>query len=253
MGGDIQLIWGLNEFRAPDGCDKFKAHCIQIQDTVSGCVLSWNWPDGNRYLGGLRFGKKMPTRPRPRFWKHAFESLLDGVEFAWTCIGTENHRARRILESDVSWLPNYTKHQDITTWFVPLPHRRRNTSATAQSVETANWRHVAIASGKGLPYQIGRAMHQIGLPGIPPTLKALRLAYYQPEESVTAEAQKKLLKNLCGYDALIVVLPSNSERAKQWQAIVPRIHWKWSSALYTVSWRKRSAAPDIPNWKGLWL
>ncbi len=253
MGGGIQLIWGLNELRAPNGCDHFKAHCIETQNEVAGCVLSWNWPDDSRYLGGLRFGQNMPTRPRPRFWKNAFESLLSGVNYAWTCIGAENHRARRMLESDVNWLPTYTRRQKITTWFIPIASNRRHCASKNQPIDEAHWRHVAVASGKGLSYRIGRAMDRVGLPGVPAPMKPIRLAYYHPTTVEDIQLQRKLLNQINGYDAVIVVLPTDSQRAKQWAKVVPRIHWKWSSALYTVSWNKLSTDPKIPNWKGLWL
>ena len=251
MGGDIQLIWGLSELRAPDECHNFKAYCIETEGTVTGCTLSWDWPDQSRYIGGLRFGSNMANRPRPRFWKEAFESMLDGVDYAWTCIGAENNRARRMLESKFKWLPHYNKRQEITTWFVPLAKKRRNTAPKKNdTIQIADWRHVAIASGKGISYRIGRAMQCLSFPGVPEPMQSLRLAYHQPSDHAS---QSVALKEVAGFDALILVLPTDSAAARHWQTVVPRIHWKWSSALYSVSWNRELAPPEIPNWKGIWL
>lgn len=258
MAGKVELIWGFSKLQAPTDCDNFNAHAIECNGTVAGCALSWDWPEGKRYLSGLRFGDAMSARPRPAFWRTAFESLLENVSFAWTSIGQQNERARRMLESGVKGLPRYQPRQSITTWFVPLNVKRADATSSRRldeelGLEAADWRHVAIASGKGWAYRAGRLWDIFGLPGIPEPKRPIRVAYYHPSPQQDIRAMRTVWWEAKGYDGIVVVLPDSSNRARRWTAAAPRMSWKWRSTLYTVSWRHDLPAPEVPPWKGLWL
>ena len=258
MGGKVRLIWGFRKLRAPEGCDKFRAYAIEREGKVAGCAFSWDWPGGHRYLSGLRFGGEMATRPRPAYWKHAFESLLENVSCAWTSIGRENRRARRILESGVKWLPRYEPRQKITTWFVPLGARQAKAGAGSfasanPALQVADWRYVAIASGKGWGYRAGRFFNACGLRGIPRPNRPIRIGYYHPSPGQSIHDMRNVCHNARGIDGIVVVLPDDSELGRRWEAAAPRMSWKWFSTLYSVSWNRNQPLPEVPQWKGLWL
>lgn len=258
MDGRVQLIWGFEALQAPVDCSDFTAYAVEEDETIRGMACSWLWPNGDRYLSGLRYAVDFQQRPRPIFWKQAYQDMLADVSHAWTCIGKENTRARRILESDVSWLPHYQARQEIRTWFVPLSRSQANTPKseeleTSMHLKTSDWRHVAIASGTGLAYRTGRLSHQLGFPGIPPSGRRMRIAYYAPTAEPAPEEIRRSLSGIHGYDGLVVVLPKDSDAAKRWEVNRPRLAWTWDSTLYAVSWDKSALGETLPEWKGLWL
>ncbi|TVP77234.1 MAG: hypothetical protein EA353_10760 [Puniceicoccaceae bacterium] len=258
MEGRIQLIWGLETLRCPPECEQLRAYAIETKTDITGCAMAWDWPGAQRYLNGLRFGRAMPGRPRPHFWKTAFESLLDGADYGWTSIGLKNKRARKILESGVSWLPQYKPRQMISTWFVPLPRVQAHAPASpaldqSLGITPLDWRHVAIAAGSGLAYRCGRALHRMGRPGIPAPGHRIRVGDYRPPPEASPRKIQKDLAEVKGYDGLIIVLPDDSRAASIWRKAAPKLAWAWQSMLYTVAWQRSTALPPVPAWKGFWL
>lgn len=258
MGGKVKLVWGLETLRCPPECEHLRVYAIETQSGITGCAMAWDWPGGQRYLNGLRFGSAMSSRPRPRFWKAAFESLLEGTDHGWTSIGRENERARRVLESDASWLPRYSPRQAVTTWFVPLPRVQAETPASDAldrqlGITPLDWRHVAVASGSGLAYRVGRCLHCLGRPGIAGPGQGLRIGDYRPPPGASSRVVRSQVAAAIGYDGLIVVLPEDSEAALTWRAAAPRLVWKWHSTLYSLSWQRKAPLPPVPEWKGFWL
>lgn len=258
MGGKIKLTWGLETLRCPPECDQLRVYAVGSEVEITACALAWDWPGRQRYLTGLRIGRAMTGRPRPRLWKSAFESLLANTDHAWTCIGQDNGRARRVLESDAPWLPRYTPREAITTWFVPLPRgQARATDSGALDeqlgITPLDWRHVAVASGSGLDYRLGRCLHRLGLPGIIGPGQRMRLGDYRPAPGVSPRFIRSQLASANGYDGLVVVLPTDSEAASVWRAAAPRLVWKWPTTLYSVSWHRDARLPPVPEWKGSWL
>lgn len=258
MGGTVRLAWGFSELRSPVDCENFRAYAVETEHGVTGCALGWDWPGGSRYLSGLRFGREMRTRPRPAFWTRAFKSILEGVSHGWTSIGAENLRARKILESGAKWLPRYEPRQKITTSFVPLAARQaglpRSPEFEAQlGLQAAAWRHLAIVSGEGCAYRIGRLLNKAGCPGIPAPNRPIRIAYYHPSHEASVPEMRRVWREATGYDGIVVVIPEGSGRARRLAEAVPRRAWKWASILYSVSWKDQQPPPAIPDWKGIWL
>jgi len=257
MGGKIRLAWGLERLESPPDCEHLRAYLVEDRDAVVACAMSWDWPGGHRYLGGLRFADDYRARPRPKFWKQAFETLLDGTDHAWTCIGAGNTRARRLLESGASWLPTYYPRQTVTTWFIPLPQTRRNGAPPAtrdtDPVRPLDWRHAAIAAGGGAAYRFGRLLFAAGMPGVPPPYRRIRLAEFRPAPEADARSVRAQLEAARGYDALIVVLPDDSREASVFRRAAPRFAWTWRSTLYSVNRNAGGPLPQVPNWRGSWL
>lgn len=258
MQGAVSLRWGLTELRCPPECNNLRGYAIETKGEITGSAMTWDWPDGSRYLSGLRFSQKMPTRPTPSFWKHAFTSILEGVDYAWTSIGADNKLARQILESNLSCLPRYHSRQEITTWFIPLSKKQREATGSMSlnqdlQLIPAHWRYVAIASGSGFFYHVGRLLNQLGRPGIPKPESKIRIAYVHPSESSKSFSLRQACRQAQGFDGLVIVLPQNSELAERWTEVAPRASWNWKSTLYSVSWKRDRTAPPIPNWKGAWL
>lgn len=258
MGGSVQLVWGLEKLMSPAECSHLQVYAIETEGEVNGCAMAWDWPGGHRYLSGLRFGRNMKSRPSPKFWKQAFECLLHGTDQGWTCIGSANQRARRVLEKSVSWLPNYTPRQKITTWFIPLPSDQANAARCADhqlsgQLTPLDWRHIEIAGGSGITYQLGRFLNKIGLPGIPQPRQAIRVADYQPSPSSTPRQIRDELKQISGFDGLVVILPEGAELQKQWSLAAPRLSWTWHSTLYSLNWTSSAKLSPVPPWKGFWL
>ncbi len=258
MGGKVKLIWGLETLCCPPECEHLRVYAVKTESGISGCAMAWDWPGGHHYLNGLRLSHDMASRPRPEFWKAAFESLLTDATHSWTSIGRENVRARRILESDVSWLPRYTARQSITTWFVPLPrsqtHHKNSVEHDRQlGITPLDGRHVAVASGSGFAYWLGRSLHRMGFRGITGPGQQIRIGDFRPPPNASTGVIRKHLAAASGYDGLVIVLPEDSEAAAAWRAAAPRLVWQWQSTLYSVSWHRESLLPPIPEWKGYWL
>ncbi len=258
MAGRINLVWGLTRLCCPKGCNSLKAYAVVSDNEITGCALGWDWPDGNRYLNGLRFSRSMNTRPTPAFWRKGFDSLMEGTDHAWTSVGIENHRARQILESGVRCIPCYRPRQKITTWFTPLSPNRANDDSAPElnkqlGIEAADWRQVLIPSGQGLAYRFGRLFNRLGCPGIPPPRQKIHLGYYTPSQNATVRDMRRIFRQIRGYDGLIISLPSDSREARITERALPRITWKWHSLLYSVSWDRNLSLPEIPRWKGIWM
>lgn len=258
MGGEIPLVWGLETFRCPRDCHHFQPYLIQTDQGLDGCAMAWDWPGGHRYLSGLRFRDGMRARPRPAFWRTAFESLLAGVDYGWTSVGRDNHRARRVLESGAPWLPTYQPRQAISTWFVPLPSRQSNRQSESvvdadSRLTLLDWRRVAVHSGTGFRYWMGRMLHRLGRPGIPPPGTRMEIAHLQPSVGDSVTDLGSHLRALRELDGIVVVLPTDSEEAQLWRQAAPRTTWEWHSTLYSVSWTDGAPVPPVPVWKGYWL
>lgn len=258
MAGKVRLIWGLSELRAPTHCNDFRTYTIETEGHITGCALSWNWPTASRYLSGLRFAPEMTGRPTPTFWKRAFTTMLEGVDLAWTSVGEDNQRAKRMLTSGVKWLPNYTPQQKITTWFIPLSANQRQAKPNATldqelGIEPADWRHVAIASGSGSAYRLGRMLHMLRQPGVAAPHSRIRIGYLQPSNYQSITEMRQIIRNAYGYDGLVVILPEASELAYRWSEAAPKMTWRWHSTLYSVSWDTELAQSPTPEWKGIWL
>jgi len=257
MQGKISLRWGLTGLDCPPECDHLRGYAIEVEGKVTGCAATWDWPNGSRYLNGLRFGRHMSARPTPSFWRESFRSMLEGTDCAWTSIGTENEPARRILESNLRCLPYYRERQRMVTSFVPLSRRQRlGKNCDLLDLELrlvpANWRYVSIASGRGYLYTIGRILNEIGQPGIPAPESRIRIAYFHPTEKDNAKSMRQVWREARGYDGLVVTLPRDSEMATYWAEVAPRTSWDWNSILYSVSWN-RELDVSVPSWKGAWL
>jgi len=258
MDGRIRLAWGLDQLRCPPGCDRFQAYVIEDEGRLVACAMAWDWPGGHRYLGGLRFAPDYGKRPRSRFWRNAFEDLLDGVDHAWTSIGKANTRARHLLESKAPWLPIYRPRQDLTSWFIPLSRSRREGKRPAETdadpgIAPLDGRFAAVRSGSGLAYRAGRLLHALGLPGISPAGRRMRLAEYRPADGIDVGTIREQLRAARGFDGLVVVLPEDSARSANFRRAVPRLAWTWESTLYSIGFDNEAPPPEIPDWKGSWL
>jgi len=258
MAGRIRLAWGLDQLRCPPECDRLRTYVVEDEGRVVACAMAWDWPGGQRYLSGLRFAPDFHRRPRPAFWRRAFETLLDGAGHAWTSIGKTNRRARRLLESGASWLPGYIPRQPLTTWFIPLArHRRRADPSTdldlELGVEPLSWRHAEIVAGDGAAYRTGRLLDAFGLPGVPTPGRPMRLAEFQPRADACASSIRRRLRAARGHDGLVVVLPDGTARARHFREAAPWLAWTWHSTLFSVVTDRNSPLPEIPDWKGAWL
>lgn len=262
MDGKIKLIWGLDRLEAPRGCHDLQVFVIEDDGKVQATACSWLWPSGDRYLSGLRFSSGFKKRPPRDIWKQAFHDMLAGTEIAWTSIGKQNTRARRLLASKQSYLPHYRPRAELTTWFVPLPDKQRRASHQKDDrisdtghigLEAAEWRHVAIASGSGLSYLAGRSMHKLGLPGIPAPGRRMKLAYLDPRICESSLEMKDIITQATGWDGIVVVLEKASVLGREWRTCAPKLSWQWESTLYQVSWDANQADQAIPDWKGIWL
>lgn len=265
MRGKIDFSFGLSRLSPPPDCTDLGGYGIDEQGSLVGCFLYWNWPTGptgDRYLAGLRLCQNLSVRPTPRLWKAGFELVMDEAPWAWTSIGLDNHQARRILEHNATWLPVYHPCQKITTWFVPLRPGMRSTqvipeAAWKESLVEGDFRHVAIESGSGFAYHLGRALHRMGLPGIPEPGKRMRIVYANLPDSMPADDAARRLNHLCksvrGYDGFVIALPNDSDLASKWQQCAPGMSWKWESQLYCVSWKELDQLPPVPQWKAWWL
>jgi hypothetical protein len=260
MPGKISLIWGLHSLSPPPECGNLHTVVVERDGKVAAAAMRWDWPNGDRYLGGLRLGPELRGRlPRP-LWTRGYEAGLEGVEHAWTSIGAENLPARRLLvdssgsRTHRSGLPCYTPRQEIRSWFVPLSgrHRRKRADA-AESLLTGlcpdDHRYAAVAAGGGLLYGLARLTYSLGLPGLPPPGKRIRIAHADmpPEQFASAR------RNVNGLDGLIITTPKDCALAEQWRSILPRYAVAWDSTLYSVHWDPEAALPPVPAWKGYWL
>ncbi len=262
MKGNISWSFGFTDLSAPPECSELDGFGIEVDGDLMGCFLRWNWPNGDRYLAGLRFSHGMPVRPTPRFWKLGFERILDGVAYAWTSIGADNQKARKMLEHEASWLPNYYPCQGITTWFIPSRSNSSNGKDVAGmsgpiELVPGDFRYVAVSSGSGMTYYIGRMLHLTGFRGIPPPGERIHIAYVKVREGIPAPEASQALSKLCasahGYDGLVIAAPSDAEFAIEWEKSAPGYAWKWLSQLYCVSWDKLDTVPTIPRWNAWWL
>ncbi|MGB0744121.1 MAG: hypothetical protein ACPGSB_06305, partial [Opitutales bacterium] len=213
--------------------------------------------NGERYLSGLRFRPDFKKRPPPSIWRQAFADMLSSADVAWTCIGKANTRARKILESGHSVFPEYRPRAELVTWFIPLPKgqtkARPEACAKTPKLEAAEWRHVAIASGSGISYSLGRTMHIAGLPGIPSPGTPIRIAYLHVAALHGKDELVRAIKKTKGYDGIVIILEKDSEADQAWRPTAPKLSWKWESLLYQVSWNRDQPDQEIPEWKGIWL
>jgi hypothetical protein len=254
MPGKIRMIWGLERVEAPPECGNLRVFVLEKESEVFGTAMIWDWPGGHRYLGGLRFSPRLTGRPPRSLWTRGYEAGLAGCEHAWTCIGSENTPARRLLLSGRRWLPRYTPRQEIRSWFIPLStrHRRGNFVVPAHragELQTDDRRFAAIASGCGPAFCLGRLSHTLGLPGLPPPGRRLRIAHV----GMDPEQFTRSLRGLKGLDGLIVVVPKDSSLARRWKTVIPRHAAIWDSTLYSVTWAPDRPLPEIPHWKGVCL
>jgi len=249
MGGTIQTSWGFREFRCPNGCSDLLVGVVESNTRVVGMAMRWRWPDGSPYLSGLRVAPDLNTKPPRSIWTQAYQTLLKDREVAWTTVGEENRRARRLLEKGCTWLPRYIPRMSLTTVCAPLAasQRRKPAGHTLNrcGVEVADHRRLEIPGGKGLGYRVGRWSYRLGRPGIPPPGVPIRLGFLEPKGPEPLTVFSDVLSQIHGLDALAMVLPGEIEKTS--------LHWNsWKSILYQVHWTDKQEV-SIPEWKGIWL
>lgn len=260
MPGKIALVWGLRSLTPPPQCTRLRTVVVDRNGKVAAAAMSWDWPNGHRYLGGLRLAPELRGRLPRRLWTQGYEAGLSGVEHAWTCIGAENTSARRLLLSRSSdrhegaWLPCYTPRQEIRSWFVPLPARHRRgrleeADGISMGLRPDGHRYAAIAAGRGAVYRCARLAYACGLPGLPPPRRRIRIAHAEMSPDSFAAS----LRGAKGLDGLILTVPRDGPPAERWQRILPRHAAVWDSTLYSVHWDPDAALPPVPPWKGAWL
>ncbi len=260
MPGKIALIWGLHSLMPPPECTGLHTVVVDRNGTVVAAGMSWDWPNGHRYLGGLRLAPNLRGRLPRSLWTRGYEAGLSGAEHAWTCIGAENVPARRLLLSRPSthhrrsWLPCYTPRQEIRSWFVPLPARNRRGRLDASDfirigLRPDGHRYAAISAGHGALYRIARVAYACGLPGLPPPRHRIRIAHAE----MSPESFPASLRRAKGLDGVILTVPRDCPEAQRWRRSLPRSSIAWESTLYSVHWDPDAALPPVPPWKGVWL
>lgn len=266
MPGNIQMIWGLQRMEPPPECGNLRAFVLDHSGEVLATSMCWDWPDGQRYLGGLRLHPQLRGRVPRSFWTQGYEAGLDGTAHAWTCIGAENTPARRLLLSSHNpsrnpscthrraWLPCYSPRQELRSWFVPLPARNRRgklteTESTGMGLRPDDRRYAAVHTGYGPQYRLARLSHLLGLPGLPRPHHRIRIAHAEmpPEDFAPCRRRAK------GLDGLIITVPGGGALAERWRQVVPFYASVWDSTLYSVHWDPDAPLPAIPAWKGSWL
>ncbi len=237
MPGPLQLVWGLTDLVPPPGCSQLQVYVVEAEGDLHACAMTWAWPDGSRYLSGLRVSAALHSRPQRQLWQRAYRDVLAGTDFAWTSIGRDNHSARRLLERGLEWLPEYRPRCELVTCYIPL---RRGTGLTPDTELASRelvplvHRHAALVGGSGAAYRMARIFRLLPPPG--QTLRLLAAARPVP----TADVR--------GYDGLIMVFPANQKRPR-----MPLRHATWRTRLYQVQWDRDLASAPIPVIHGAWL
>lgn len=236
MPGALRLVWGFRELRAPPGCSDLRVFLAEREGVLLATAMTWAWPDGSRYLAGLRFSEAMNGRPGREHWTQGYRDVLQDCAFAWTSIGRDNQTARRLLERGASWLPVYLPRMELTTCFLPLRGGGGITPASelqARGLVPLTHRYAALAGGSGGLYRMARCLHLLPPPGRP-----LRLL---------AAAEPVCTRGLLGYDGLILVYPRGT---------APRLPLRratWHSTLYQVHWAPGPPPAPLPKLQGAWL
>lgn len=237
MPGSLQLVWGLRKLCAPPGCRDLRVYVVEAEGEVVATAMTWVWPDGGRYLGGLRFSSSMRGRPGRDLWKQGYQEAMKGVDFAWTSIGRDNQNTRRLLERNADWLPTYLPRLELSTGYIPLRRGYGRTSEAElgkRGLIPLTHRHAALSGGSGLYYHLARLCRLV-----PPVGKELQLL---------AATQPLATKDLRGYDGLIIVYPTATPPPG-----LPRLRATWHSTLYQVQWDRDVPLAPLPQIHGAWL
>lgn len=237
MSGSLRLIWGWRELSSPPVCSDLRVYVVEAEREILATAMTWAWPDGSRYLGGLRFSKAMRGRPGRELWRQGYQEAMDGVEYAWTSIGRDNQTARRLLERKAPWLPTYLPRLELSTVYIPLRRGHGQTSEAEleeRGLVPLTHRHAALSDGSGLHYHLARICRLV-----PPAGRELRLL---------AATQQVATADLCGYDGLIIVYPTATPPPG-----LPRLRAAWYSTLYQVQWDRNVPLVPIPGIHGAWL
>ena len=236
MPGPLKLVWGMRDLTAPPGCSNLRVFVAEKGGELLAIAMTWAWPDGSRYLAGLRFSPAMQGRPGRRHWARGYQDVLEGVDVAWTSIGRDNAIARRLLERGASWLPTYRPRVELRTCFIPLRRGKGKTSEAelrARELTPLSHRHAALAGGKGFAYHLARTLRLL-----PPAGQELCLL---------AAPRPVSTRGVRGYDGLILVHPAD-------QAPRPPLrHAIWHSTLYQVHWDPGLPDAPLPDIQGAWL
>lgn len=262
MPGRIQLIWGLATLAPPAACTCFRVYVLEDEGRIIGTAMTWDWPGGHRYLAGLRFAADLKARPPRALWTEGYRTVLEGCTHAWTSIGADNHRTRRLLLSGRPWLPAYRPCQALRSWYIPLPARnRRPANADQISINDdcidASQRYVAVAAGRGVFFRAARLAYELGLPGWPRARTRIRIAhvnvFFQHPSDEEVDRIRTIVHSARGIDGLVLTLPAESALAHDWARCAPAYCPTWDSTLFSVTWSPEVPLPELPAWKGAWL
>lgn len=236
MPGPLKLVWGFSALQAPPGCSDLRVFIAEKEGLLLATAMTWALPDGSRYLAGLRFSPAMTGRPGREHWTRGYRDVLEGVDFAWTSIGRDNHTARRLLERGARWLPAYLPRQELTTCFLPLQRGAGQTpeeELRARDLTPLPHRYAALADISGPLHRLARLFRLLPSPG--------------RELKLLAAPRPVSTRGLRGYDGLILVYPA--ERPPK----LPLRHATWHSILYQVHWNPAQPSVPLPHLHAAWL